>query len=61
MSTCGIVIRCIGRGCQSANSQEIHCIKWGFCVLFAERFSGKYPWHKMRPACIANVITFIRL
>ena len=54
MSTSGILIHYIGWGCQSPNPQEIHHLKWEFCVRFA-RFSGTYTWCKMRPACILTV------
>ena len=54
MSTSGILIHYIGWGCQSPNPQEMDHLKWEFCVRFA-RFSGTYPWCKMRPACILTV------
>jgi len=30
--------------------QEIHCLKWEFCVQLARRLSGSQPLHKTRPA-----------
>jgi hypothetical protein len=45
------VIHCIGWGCQSSNSQEIHCIKWEYFVQFVRCFAGMYPWCKMGSAC----------
>jgi hypothetical protein len=32
VSTSGIVIHYIGRGCQSPNHQEIHCFNWEFYI-----------------------------
>ena len=49
MSTSGAVIHYIEWGCQFPNPQEIHCLKWEFCVwfvlfwfvkLFQERIPG---------------------
>ena len=55
MSTNSIIIHYIRWGCQPPNPQEIHHFKWEFCVRFVQRFSGTYPWCKMRPACIFTV------
>lgn len=49
MSTTGIVIHFIGGGCQSCNSQEIHCFKQEFCVQFVQCFSEMQTWHKTGP------------
>ena len=52
ISTSGVVIHYVGWSCQSTNPQAIHCFKWEFCVQFAQRFSGTYPWRTAGPACI---------
>ena len=30
--------------------QEVHCFKCEFCIRFAGRFAGSYPWRKTRSA-----------
>jgi hypothetical protein len=56
MSISGVVMHYVVWGCQSPNPQAIHCFKWEFCVQFARRFSGTYPWRTAGPACICFIM-----
>ena len=66
VSHSGIIICCLGWGCQSPNPQEIQCFKWEFCVRiawfrFVQCFLGMCSWHEMTPACnlIFNMSCFL--
>jgi hypothetical protein len=53
-SVCTLVLwtNAIGWNFESNNPQNPLFGIWNFVFNHREHFSGTYPWHKMRPACI---------